>query len=362
MLEWAVAWLRDRLPEDWTVGMSPRTLDSADTSGRDRAIEVRAPNSYATIAVEAKRALAPRDVVRLLGGVGRTLRALNPNVPILVVAPWLSERTRELLVLEGLNYLDQTGNARIRLQNPPVFVETVGARRDPSPPRRPKARVRGPKAARLIRTLVDTRPPYGVRQLAEASALAPGYVSRLLDALDEDALLERSRRGRVEDVDVSALLRRWAESYDVFRANATTPFLAPRGAQAALVELAAREEGGRVAVTGSFAAVRFAPVAAPATLAVYCEDPGALGRALGFLPTDQGANVALLTPFDPVVWQRTEQQDAVLYVAPAQAAVDCLTGNGRMPAEGEALVAWMVENEPMWRRDSLADAAGRTAA
>ena len=29
------------------------------------------------------------------------------------------------------------------------------------------------------------------------------------------------------------------------------------------------------------------------------------------------------------------------YVAPSQAVVDCLTGTGRMPAEGEAVLEWM---------------------
>jgi hypothetical protein len=30
-----------------------------------------------------------------------------------------------------------------------------------------------------------------------------------------------------------------------------------------------------------------------------------------------------------------------------------LTGTGRMPAEGEALIAWMAENEASWRLSSL---------
>ena len=33
-----------------------------------------------------------------------------------------------------------------------------------------------------------------------------------------------------------------------------------------------------------------------------------------------------------------------------------LTGNGRMPSEGEALLNWMLANEQEWRLNSLADA------
>lgn len=361
LVAWAVSWLRERLPSAWSVELSKRH-EAVDAGRPDAVVQVTAPNVYATLAVEAKRSVAPRDVERMLGGVGRTLRALAPHLPILVVAPWLSGRTRELLSAEGLNYLDQTGNASIRLENPALFIQTEGSSRDPSPAPRSKANVRGPKAARLIRTLVDVRPPYGVRDLAAAAGVAPGYVSRLLDALDQEALIQRSRRGGVEETDVPGLLRRWTESYDVFKANRLATFIAPTRAPRAMAALAEASDSGQTAITGSFAAVRFAPVAAPTLLTIYSDNPDGLARELDLLPTDQGANVVLLSPFDPIVWERTQEQEGIRYVAASQAAVDCLTGTGRMPAEGEALVAWMVDEEQSWRANSLAEATGKRGA
>ena len=41
------------------------------------------------------------------------------------------------------------------------------------------------------------------------------------------------------------------------------------------------------------------------------------------------------------------------YAAVSQTAADCLTGNGRMPAEGEALTTWMEDNLSQWRLPSL---------
>jgi DNA-binding transcriptional ArsR family regulator len=361
LIEAAISWLRDRVPASWTVDLSSREVGTGE--GRaDATIELRSPNLYATFAVEARRSLGPREVDRLFGSVGRTLRALSPNIPVLVVAPWLSARTRELLAAEGVNYIDLTGNALVRLDNPALFIRTEGAARDPSPTPRGKARVRGPKAGRLIRTLIDVRPPYGVRELAEATGLAPGYVSRLLDALDDDALIERSKRGRVQSADIAGLPRRWAENYDVFSSNDAATFLAPRGGAQALSALGERPKADETAVTGSFAAVRLAPVAAPALLAVYCNNINALAGGLDLIPTDEGANVVLLRPFDSVVWSRTEEQEGIRYVAPSQAAIDCLTGNGRMPAEGEALLDWLLANEREWRLDSLADLIQNEAA
>jgi hypothetical protein len=86
---------------------------------------------------------------------------------------------------------------------------------------------------------------------------------------------------------------------------------------------------------------------------MYCDDVAQTAEALGLLPADDGANVALLRPFDPVVWERTTTDAGITYAAPSQVVVDCLTGTGRMPAEGEALLSWMMENESSWRYSSL---------
>jgi hypothetical protein len=356
LVDGAVSWLDSRLPASWAVERTRRgepVQDRAPAESADAFIELRSPNSvYTTLAVEARDSMEPRDVERLMTGLVRSLRALAGNVPLLVVAPWLSPRTQELLAAESINFLDSTGNALVRLDNPAVFVQSVGARRNPTPAPRGPASIRGAKAARLVRLLADVRPPYAVRELASAADLTAGYVSRLLDGLDRDALIDRGRRGVVEDVDLRALLRSWATGYDVFKRDVVSTFVAAKGADEALERLA--DVTTRTLVTGSFAAVRLAPVTAPSMLAVYCQDVRATAQELRLLPADDGANVTLLRPFDEVVWARAATADGVAYAAPSQVAVDCLTGNGRMPAEGEALLKWMTENEDEWRVPSLA--------
>ncbi len=350
------------LPASWDAERSSQVMLDGDPPPEEPvsvedAIDLRAPNGIiVTFAVEAKRSMDPRAVEQLSAGLPRAIRSLAGQIPILAVAPWMSVRTQELLIREDINFIDLTGNTFIKLEDPALYIRTAGATRNPDPPLRGRATVRGPKAARLIRLLVDVCPPYGVGEIAAATGLAPGYVSRLLDALDRAALVERARRGRVEDVDIAGLLRRWAESYDVLRSNEASLFLAPTGATRALERLAELPDLARVAITGSFAAVRVAPVAAPALLMAYSNDIGAVAEELGLLPADEGANVVLLRAFDPIVWERSSEESGIRYVAPSQAAADCLTGNGRMPAEGEALITWLTENEPRWRLPSIGEA------
>ncbi|MDO8186121.1 type IV toxin-antitoxin system AbiEi family antitoxin [Conexibacter sp. JD483] len=336
LLEAAVERLREMLPDSWRVAVEGSPV---------RSVVLTAPNGvFASFAIDVRAALAPRDVPLMLTTLGRSIRDFARHVPALVIAPWISPRTQQLLDVEQISYVDLTGNARVQLDSPPLFLSSVGAGRDPRPASRGSARVRGPKSGRLFRTLVEVPAPLGVRELAAHADLAPGYVSRMLDTLDREALVTRSPRGAVVAVDVPGLLRRWAENYDVLRANRAQRFVAPRGL-AETQELLAERVGDEAAITGSFAAIRLVRVSAPALLLVYCDDGAEVAGRLDLLAVDEGADVALLTPFDDVVWRNTERRDGLRFVAPAQVAVDCLTGTGRMPSEGEAILSWIASGQ-----------------
>ena len=78
--------------------------------------------------------------------------------------------------------------------------------------------------------------------------------------------------------------------------------------------------------------------------------PEAMAADLALTPTDSGTNVLLVEPFSPVLMQRTEARDGLRCAALSQVAADLLASPGRGPAEGDALVAWMRENEDAWRQ------------
>jgi hypothetical protein len=82
---------------------------------------------------------------------------------------------------------------------------------------------------------------------------------------------------------------------------------------------------------------------------LFADEAEETAKKLGLRPAESGANVLLAEPFDPVVFDRTRDRDGVLCVAPSQAVVNLLTGPGRSPAEAEALLTWMKENEDAWR-------------
>ncbi len=356
VLESGLAQLRALLPGGWRVEhvAEPRTADTY----ADAVVSVMdSLGAGARLVVEVKTRFTPRDAENLLGGqLLRLLRQVDPQSRVLVVAPWMSPRTQVRLAEGGINFLDLTGNVGIQLERPAALVRTTGASHDPTPPPASAVSMRGVMAGRVVRLLVDVRPPYTPSDIARASGASVPYVSRLLTALDGEALIERGPRGVVLKVDWSGLLSRRAETYQLFGTNTARGYLSPTGARNAVRELAELPAVAYRAVTGSFAASQRAPVAAPTQLVLYVDDFEAIATPLGLLPADEGADVVLLQPYDFVVTDRLDRVDNLRVVAPSQLALDCLSGNGRMPAEGQALLGWMDEHQSLWRQDSLTSA------
>jgi predicted transcriptional regulator len=279
--------------------------------------------------------------------------ALAPSTsPTVVFARWISPRAQELLRARGIGFLDTTGNVEVLLDSPAFYISAQGAARDPQPKPAQRPSLRGPKVWALLRTIVEVEPPYGVRELASTLGLTAGYVSRVLKVLDEEALITRTSRGAVATRDWEPLLRALARTYSVLDANTATTWIATAGPEQFLTDIAG-EKTARFVVTGSFGASSVAPVAAPAIAMLYTDDPERLARTGDLLPAEQGANVMLLEPYDPVVFERTWSNKKSRHASIAQIAADCLTGAGRMPAEGDALVEWMRRNPQRWSSPSL---------
>ena len=120
--------------------------------------------------------------------------------PILVISDYFSPTSRRALKEEGFNYVDTTGNVRIELDSPALFLELEGANRSPTPSPN-AATLKGATAGRLLRFLVDVRPPYRLSDIESATGINKGYLSRLLEALTSEGLITRPSRGPITDVD-----------------------------------------------------------------------------------------------------------------------------------------------------------------
>jgi len=351
----ALAEIRKRLPTGWRMDLKQQNRQRRP----DAIVTLTATDgTTSTLVVEAKRSLATRDLPAALAQINDYIEGggLNdtdgPAVP-LVVARYLAAPLQAWLGERDVAFADATGNLRLTLDRPALFLRDVGATKDPwRGPGRPKGNLIGEPAAKVVRALIDYTPPYTVPQLVKLSGASTGPTYRVVEFLAEQALIERPERGPIEQVRWRELLVRWSLDYGFLRANQVTTHLALRGLPTFIKQLAdtPRRQDLRYVVTGSLAAQQWAPYAQARAAMLYCDNPELLAKAIDLRPVDTGANVLLARSAYDVVYDRMSSVDGVDVVAPSQAAVDLLTGPGRNPAEGEALLDWMEANLRDWRR------------
>ena len=343
----AGARIQAALPPGWTV------KTTAAIGGRDRGagttLQLTWNNRVVVIFdVEIKRTVSRGAVLAISD---RADRLAAGSAPQMVVSRYLTPQIQEELRARGIAYADATGNLFLTSTDPLILVADRGAEADPwRGPGRPTTSLKGLPAALLVRTLVDYAPPYSVPELAEAAGASLGATYRLIAYLISEGLLTRTERGPITTVDWPELLRRWSQEASYLDTSTSRGFLEPRGLDSLQAKLRQLPRDQRYAVSGSLAAQPYASYAEPRLALLYADDPLRLASALGLRPVDTGANVIVISPRSPVVFDRTTDWQGATIVAPSQAVADLRNGPGRNPAEGDYLLDWMEKNTNEWRR------------
>ncbi len=341
--------VRERLPLGWKA---TETLEPERGSLRpDLEINLDAPDGRtARLVIEIKQVLERRDIGRIVEQ-SRSMTTSPTDVPV-VSARYLSTSVREALAEQGLSYVDATGNVRIVIDTPAVFISDRGEDRDPWRMGRPRGTLKGEPAARVARALLDYRRNWTVRELMVASGSSSGAAYRVLEYLErEELVVKEDKRYRVTDWE--RLLRAWSADASFQTTTRVMAFIEPRGVDYFLAKLT-KEPKFPVAVTGSMAAKEWATYAPAKAAYVYVSSIQEAAEQWGLRPNAAAPNVILLEPktMGDVPFVNTLRSQAGYPVAaPPQVAADLLNGPGREPAEGEYLIEWMKSNEERWRRD-----------
>jgi hypothetical protein len=331
----------DRFPAGWHLGPIESQAPAFDGT-----FELRAPDGRTSrFLFKIKQAVEPRDVDR----IAKQLSGVPPGTNPLLLAPYLTPRSRDLLRDRGISHADSTGNLWLAAGS--VYIERVGSvrgkiggRAHSDEERTPRRSLRGRSAARVVRYLCDAAGPPRVRTIATTTGVDPSSVSRIMHLLEREAFVRRDNVAIVE-VDWKALIVRWGE--DLAKDRVSETYLAPRGLDHVRARL--RNVDFPYALTGSSAAAAVAPAAVPGALDVYVEDFDVAARALALRDGAGVGNVRLIEAFDPVVFDRTMKSAEIVLAAPSQVAADLVTLPRRSADELAAILAWMERNAPGWR-------------
>jgi hypothetical protein len=306
-------------------------LIASDARGRLWMIEVKSSSRPGQIerAAQQLRTYADEDVI-----------------PVLVV-PFMSRAGAETADRARLNWMDLSGNAHIRAENLHLWV--VGRPNELRPRGRPSSPF-APKSARVTRTLLlDPYRWWFQKDLAAATGLDDGNVSRIVRRLDEEFLIERrDRRLRPRDPDL--LLDAWAQDYRFSSHDILPAHLSGTGVDLAR-DLADHLEalGIHHAFTGLPAAWVMDQFARFRLTTVYVDgDPREAAELLDVRRVTKGANIQLVGPNDAGVFNGEGRYSGLNCVAPVQVYLDLL----QLPERAAEAASHLRTQHLLWKHDT----------
>lgn len=244
-------------------------------------------------------------------------------VPV-VVAPFMGEAGRRAAQEEGVWYLDLSGNAHLRADN--FFVRVEGRPNAFPEPGRPSSPF-APRGARISRQLL-LEPSRWWKQadLARATRLRSGQVSKVISRLAADELIEIRDDRALRPRDANELLDAWAEDYSYDRHHIVPGHVTGSG-----IELARNlgheldSQAVRHAFTGLPAAWALDGFAQFRLVSVYVDaDPIEVADAIGMRRLERGTNVHLVGPNDEGVLDGKQRAGGLTCVSAVQVYLDLL--------------------------------------
>jgi len=308
-----------------------------DAPRPDIVLTLKTPDGERVVLVEVKVSGQPR-IVR--GAVNQLLRYQSkaPDACGVLVAPYISPRSAQICIENGIGYVDLAGNCRLSFSS--VYVQRDG-KPNPIPQRRELRSLYAPRTTRVLRVLLqDPKKPWRLQALAQKAEVSLGQVYNAKKLLADREWI-RSEVDGFRLVEPGALLREWSQNY-TYRKNATRDFYSLDAPPAIEGKLAAacRDAAVPYAFTGFSAAARLAPMVRYQRVMAYISgDPTPVVAALSLKEVPSGANVTLLSPYDDGVFYGAAEVNGLRIASPVQVYLDLIGYRGR----GEEAATFLLE-------------------
>ena len=289
--------------------------------------------------VEVLRAASPGVLVARAPHVVAAARRRGRKVLPLLVVPFMSDVGRKVCEAASIHWFDLSGNAHIVAPGMRIIIDGRPNRfRRPGRP----ANIFAPKSARVVRWLLENDGRALMqREIARATDMTEGFVSRIAARLEDESYVLRGPNGALRVKDPALLLDAWREAYRFDKHVILRGHVAARSgdALARLVSDTLVEGSVKHAATGLTAAWQMTHFAAfrIATFFITEAPSDELRERLGFREDERGANLWFVVPNDVGVFHGAETRGGLRCVHPVQAYIDLKAHPERATEAAEAL-------------------------
>ncbi len=332
-----------RPSEKQLVAEVPAVLASLlDVPERDVKVEARrAPNADLLVraaghsfVIDVLGAVSPGPIVAHAERLASAVRQLRRKTTPLLVVPFMTEAGRRASEGASIPWFDLSGNAHIIAPGLRVIVDGRPNRfRGPGRP----ASIFAPKSGRVVRwLLMHPQRALTQREIARATDMTEGFVSRIASRLEHDNYVLRDPGGALRVKDPQLLLDAWRDEYRFDKHTIIQGHVAARSGDALtrFVSDTLSTTPIEHAATGLAAAWQLTHFATFRIATFFVAEPPskALREKLGFREEPRGANLWLVVPNDVGVFHGAETREGVRCVHPVQGYVD-LKGHPERAAE-----------------------------
>lgn len=272
----------------------------------------------------------PRTIAEFAGRLGN--RPGGDFYPILV-APFFSDRGRELCERSKIGCVDLSGNAYLEFDG--VYISRWG-NENKYKVNRKQQNLLSPKSCWVIRCMLESPgKEWTMQELSNYSSVSLAQVYKVLENLDAENYLVK-KRGGTRLSDPSGLLDLLSEKYRYDRQEMTGYYSPLKGYDQVFPNLRQLPDVD-YAVTLGAAAQTVLPTVRSTDVYIYVRDADVIKNALELEPVEFGGNVYLITPQEDGVLRHIRTIDGVKVVSNLQLYLDLYSHPRRGREQADAI-------------------------
>ncbi len=294
--------------------------------------------------VEVKSQGEPRLVRMAIVQLKECLKSFKNSYGILI-APYLSDASRQICKEAGIGCIDLAGNAFLSFKN--VFIDRSGIPNPFSVARLSKS-VFSPKSSRILRVLLlDPSKRWYVEDLSKEAGISIGLASRVKQTLLSEEWIKQENK-RFYLIKPEGVLNQWVNNYS-YEKNQSFSFYS--GFSYEQLEAAIKRECEKRKYQYGLALFSGARKVAPFVrfMRFFTYIYGSIeniAKALQLKKVESGANVTLLQPHDDGVFYGLQDINGISVVSDIQLYLDLKSYKGRGEEAAQAIFEQRIK--PKW--------------